>query len=140
MPTITNPGVIPAMVTAFLINGRDKGKAGLEVGYSQSYVKNGDCAKLWDRSDVRLELKRQEIELRKKTGRTLEEIDYMYQHAYDLAEQRGDPNTNSMNGSALGIARLHGFDKDNNLKDPTVIIINPPKSVKNVESEVIDEV
>ncbi len=138
MPTVTNPGVIGAMVQAFLTNGMDKGQAGLSVGYSQSYVKNGNCAKLWDRPDVKIELKRQQLELIKKTGYTKEQAQYELEEARLLAISINQP---SAAVSAINTnMRLHGMDQIAP-SDATVIIINPPKSIesrKTVESETIE--
>ena len=135
MPTITNPGVIEAMVTAFLSNGMDKGKAGLLVGYSQSYVKNGNCAKLWDRADVRVEIKRQRTELVRKMGFTKENAHVQLDEDRDFARKCGQA------GSAVSSTntkmRLYGMDQIAP-SDATVIVINPPTSVRSVESEVVD--
>ncbi len=81
------------------------------------------------------EIDRRRASISKKTSRTVESLDDMYQAAYDLAMTSKQPAAAGSN--VTGIARLYGMDKDNNLKDSTVIIINPPKSVKSVESEVV---
>lgn len=112
-------------------------QAAIRAGYSMNSANVIGCENL-TKPKIKAEIKRLQIAIRAKTGRTIAEVDYMYQHAYDLAEQRDDPNTNSMNGSALGIARLHGFDKDAGGKESTIIIINPPSNTKKTDCEVIE--
>lgn len=136
MPTITNPGMIKALVTAFLLNDRDKGNAGLAVGYSASYVRNGNCAKLWDRSDVKAELKRQEIELIKKTGYTKEEAQHELEEARELAMRLNQPSA-AVSASNTKM-RLHGYDQMAAQHESTVIVINPPQQRTKVESEVVE--
>ena len=136
MPTITNPGVIKALATAFILNGRDKGAAMQKIGYSVGYSTTGNSTKLFKREDVIAELRRQEIELLKKTGLTKEDFAFDLEEAKRLGMKIKQP---SAAVSAINTnMRLHGMDQIAP-SEQTVIIINPPKSVRSVESEVIDE-
>ncbi|HDZ86468.1 MAG TPA: hypothetical protein ENH57_02120 [Actinobacteria bacterium] len=97
----------------------------MEVGYSKAYVYNGEYSKLWDRQDVKAELDRQEVALREKAGRSVAQIDWMYQKAYDLAMDINQPSAAGSN--TTGIARLYGMDKDAGGGEQTVIVISPPQ-------------
>lgn len=136
MPTITNPGVLQVLVSAFILNGRDKGEAMRKTGYSEGYSTNGNCAKLFERSDVIAEIRKQEIELIRKTGLSKEHFAYDLEEAKRLGMKINQP---SAAVSAINTnMRLHGMDQIAP-SDQTVIVINPPSNVKNVESEVLDE-
>ena len=138
MPTITNPGVITAIVSAFLANGMNKGDAALSVGYSESYIRNGDCAKLWDRSDVQAELRSQRLELARKTGYSKEQASVDLDEDRQLARELKQPSV-GVSATAAKI-RLYGMDQMAG-SDATVIIISPPAQIsspKSVESRVID--
>ncbi len=136
MPTITNPGTIKALITAYLLNDRDQSKAGIEIGYSENYVLNGDYSKLFDRADVLAELDKQEVELIRKTGYSVEQAQYEYEQV--RCGSMVVKQYPAANQAILGKSRLHGFDKDNNARESTVIIINPPKQRTKVESEVVE--
>lgn len=138
MPTITNPGVIQELVAFYLANGLDKGIAGLSVGYSESYVKNGDCAKLWNRQDVQVELRKQRLELARKTGFTKEQASVDLDEDRQLARILKQPSA-AISATSAKI-RLYGMDQTAG-SDQTIIIISPPvptNSPKRVESEVIE--
>ena len=111
MPTITNPGVIKALVTAYLVKDRDKGLAMREVGYSETYSTTGNCTKLFERLDVTAEIRRQEVELLKENGYSVQE----YQQ--DLKEDRSLARTLSQPSAAVSatvaMGRSMGHDKDN---------------------------
>ncbi|HDZ86525.1 hypothetical protein LCGC14_1207890 [marine sediment metagenome] len=136
MPTITNPGVIRALVTAYLLKDRNKAEACLEVGYSYNYAKNGDSALLFERDDVKAEIKKQEVALLKKTGLTKEDFAYDLEEAKRLGMKINQP---SAAVSAINTnMRLHGMDQVESHRETTIIIINPPSNVKKRESEVIE--
>lgn len=125
------------IVSAYLANGLDKGAAALSMGYSESYIRNGDCAKLWDRSDVKVELRKQRLELTRKTGFSKE------QASVDLDEDRHLARTLKQPSAAISATqakiRLYGMDQMAS-SDQTIIIINPPKQLpatKSVASRVI---
>ncbi len=109
MPKITNQGVVEALVTAYLTNDRNKGEAMREVGYSENYSGNGHCTVMFNRDDVKAEIRRQGIELVKKTGITKEQFAYDLEQVKDLAIQINQP---SAAVSAIGVnIRLHGWDQ-----------------------------
>ena len=109
MPTITNQGVLKALVTAFILNNRDEGAAMRKIGYSEGYSTNGHCAKLFARGDVRAEIRRQEMELLRKTGLTKEHFAYDLEEAKRLSMIIKQP---SAAVSAINTnMRLHGMDQ-----------------------------
>lgn len=136
MPTITNPGVIKALVRAFMLNNRDEGAAMREIGYTNGYSTNGHCAKLFARSDVKAELKRQEIELIKKTGYSKAEAQHELEQARELAMQINQPSA-AVSASNTKM-RLHGMDQVESHRESTIIVINPPSNVKKTDCEVIE--
>ncbi len=136
MPTITNPGVISALVTAYLCNGMDKGLAALSVGYAQSTVRSANHTKLWERGDVKTELKKQQLDLIKKTGFTKEQAHRELDENRQLALELKQPSAATQASTAK--IRLYGMDQVENRGESTVIIINPPNA-KSVESEIINE-
>ncbi len=109
MPTITNPGVIPALVTAFLLNDSDKGAAMRDIGYSENYSTNGHCAKLFDRADVKTEIRRQRVELIKKTGYSKEQAHQDLIDDRRLARDQKQPSAAISADSQL--IRLYGMDQ-----------------------------
>ncbi len=113
MPVITSPGVVKALVTAYLALDRGKAAAAMSIGYSKNYAQNGNCALLFDRPDVMAEIDRQEIELIKETGYTLEQCQYEYDQARRHAIGLKQPSAEV--SAITGKARLHGHDKDNDI-------------------------
>lgn len=81
--------------------------------------------------------------LAKKAGYTQEIGLAKLLRAYDLAEKCRQPS--AMVQAVIGANRMHGFDKDANIGEKTVIIIRPriseqPKPIKSKEiSNVKDE-
>ncbi len=109
MVQINNPGVIPALVTAYLVNNRNKALAAIEIGYSQTYAKNGDCALLFERDDVKAELRRQEVELIKITGYSKEQAHQDLMDDRQLARDQKQPSAAISADSQL--IRLYGMDQ-----------------------------
>lgn len=137
MPTITNPGVIEALALAFLTNNCDKGAAMQKIGYSKTYSTTGNCTKLFNRKDVQGEIKRQRLELLKKTGYSKEQATQDLIDDRQLARDLNQPSAAISANSQL--IRLYGMDQQDSKKDATIIVINPPQtSPKRVESEIID--
>ena len=139
MPTITNPGVIATLVNAYLITGRDKVGALIKTGYSKTYANNGKGARLFERQDVLVEIKRQELALIKKTGYTKKQATQDLIDDRQLARDLNQPSAAISANSQL--IRLYGMDQMDNKRDSTVIIINPPAAAnaKSVESEIVNE-
>ena len=138
MPTITNPGVIQAIVSAYLSNGMDKGQAALAIGYAPSTIRSANHTKLWDRPDVKAELRKQQLDLIKKTGYSKEQATQDLMDDRQLARECKQPSAAISANTAL--IRLYGMDQMA-CSDATVIVINPPKQIsspKSVESRVLD--
>lgn len=124
MPTITNIGVIPALVNAYLINGRDKSTALTDIGYKQTYARSTKGMKLFDRGDVIAEVRAQELALIAKTGYTKEQAQLELEQARELAGRLNQPS--ACVSAVTAKMRLHGMDQPEARKDSTVIVINPP--------------
>lgn len=140
MPTITNPGVIQALVTAYLISGCNEAAAGIEVGYSENYVYNGEYSKLFERADVLGEIAKQRLELIAKTGYTKEQAHAELDENRRLALDLKQPSAATQASTAK--IRLYGMDQADSRQDAVVIVIRPPaaalNNAKSVESEIID--
>lgn len=136
MPTITNPGVIPALVTAYLVNDCNQSKAGMAIGYTEGYVYNGEYSKLWDRDDVIAELKRQRLELIAKTGFTKE--DAHAQIDEDRAYARSKGQAAAAVTSTGQKVRLYGMDQM--AESSTGLTINVTTDRKVIDSKEIDNV
>ena len=138
MPTITNLGVIPALITAYITNGMDKAASMVHIGYSEGYSTSGNSTKLFERSDVKAELKKQQLELIKKNGYSKQQATQDLMDDRQLARECKQPSAAISANTAL--IRLYGMDQMAG-SDATVIIISPPKqlnSPKRVESEVLE--
>jgi hypothetical protein len=93
--------------------------------------------KLYERPDVLTEIKRQELDLIKKTGYSKEQATQDLIDDRQLARDLNQPSAAISANSQL--IRLYGMDQMDNKRDSTVIIINPPStSPKRVESEIIN--
>ena len=128
MPTITNPGVLKALVQAYIVNDRDKGKAMQEVGYAKNTATTGNCSKLFARADVKAELRRQEVELLEKNGYSVQEYQQDLKDDRALARMLKQPSAAVSATVAMG--RSMGHDKDNGIGTDT--------SVKYTEQELKD--
>lgn len=133
MPTITNPGVIEDLVTAYLVSGCNEAAAGIAVGYSENYVYNGEYSKLFERSDVLGEIRKQRVELAQKTGFSKEQASVDLDENRQLALKQTQPS--AATAATVAKIRLYGMDQQDAKVDQTIIIINPPKHAKSVESE-----
>lgn len=139
MPTITNPGVIKALVAAYLVLDRDKAAAAIKIGYSKNYAINGDCSKLFDRADVLAEIDKQEVELIAKTGYTQEQCQYEYDQARRHAITLKQPSAEV--SAITGKARLHGHDKDNamhNADNPSQLSQDDIDALRTMSRELTD--
>lgn len=109
MPTITNPGVIPMLIEAYLANGLDKSAAMLKIGYSKLYTQSSNCRLLFERSDVKAELRRQRVELAKNTGYSKEQASADLDEDRQLARDLRQPSAAI---SAINTKmRLYGMDQ-----------------------------
>ncbi len=135
MPTITNQGVLKAVATGFLTNNLDMGAGLRAAGYKDSYSKSAKGLRLYDRPDLIAEIQAQRVELAKKTGFTKENAHVQLDEDRTFARQMKQAAAAVSSTNAK--MRLYGMDQIAP-SDATVIIINPPNSVKSVESEVVD--
>ena len=107
-------------------------QAALRAGYSANCcnpIGSQNLAKV----SIRDEISRLQAIEREKRGFTVEDAHKLYEHAYDVAESRGQ--SGAMVGASTGIARLYGMDKDSGGgREQTVIIIGPKAPVKAIES------
>lgn len=142
MPTITNPAVISLIINHYLSNGLDKCNALIKIGYSESYSRSQKGTELFNRPDVKKELRKQQLALIKKTGYSKEQATQDMMDDRQLARDCKQPSAAISANQAL--IRLYGMDQMAG-SDATVIIINPPKQIeskenriKSIESEVIE--
>ncbi len=137
MPCIKDKSTVEAIAREFTSNGRNKLEALKTIGYEPSYYNTRGIGVVY--SNVRIIAAIAEIDAKQaeKAERTISELDQMYQHAYNLAEKRLDPNTNSMNGSITGIARLYGMDKDAG-SGKEGLVINVTSDRKAIDSKEIE--
>lgn len=109
-------------------------QAAIRAGYAviSAKVSGHNCITNYN---VRHEITRLQAKLEKKTAYTQETGLAKLLHAYDVAERLRQPS--AMVSAAVGANRMHGFDKDANIGEKTVIIISP-KVVKAIESTPIE--
>lgn len=139
MPTITNPTVVQTIVQNYLLNGLDKCNALLQTGYKLNYARSTKGMKLFEREDVKAELRRQRVELAKKTGFTKEQASVDLDEDRQLARELKQPAAAITATNAK--MRLYGMDQIAGT-DATVIVISPPSQPPTpvkVENEVITE-
>lgn len=91
------------------------------------------AGQLMANNDIKQAIAKKRAEISKETGMTIEKVQQMYQ------EDRVFAKTVNQAGACVsattGIARLYGYDKDNNLKESTIIVINPPRMSKVVDNQ-----
>lgn len=110
MPTISDKHTINLIAYNFVSNGRNKEKALLDADYSKSYARSKGMKLYEDKRLVKAieQLERKELA---KSGRTVHELDQLYEAAYNEAMRLKQPS--AAVSSVTGIARLYGLDKDN---------------------------
>ncbi len=123
------------IVSAYLANGLDKGAAALAIGYAPSTIRSANHTKLWDRSDVKAELRKQRLELTKKMGFTKEQASADLDEDRQLARELKQPSA-AISATNTKM-RLYGMDQIAGT-DATIINVILPDSSKRVESEIID--
>lgn len=138
MPNIKDESTVKAIAREFVANGRNKGEALQAVGYSNAYAVDGGrgCAVVFSNVRVIEAIAELDAELSAKTAYTVAQCQREYEEARTLAMDIKQPAAAAT--AITGKARLYGFDKDNHSTEQTVIIINPPKQAKTVESEVLE--
>ena len=128
-----------AFVRILIANGFNATEAYKEV-YPKSKTSPSGCAsRLLARPAVSALIAQQQRIAAEKANYTIETAQQEYEEARLLAIKANQPA--AAVSAITGKARLFGYDKDNNLKDQTVIIINPPGLVdasKQVDSAVVD--
>jgi hypothetical protein len=90
---------------------------------------------LFERDDVKAEIKRQRLELIKRTGFTKEQahLQIMEDREFARSKQQASAAATSTNQ----LIRLYGMDQMASVEGVN-IVINPPRSPKRVENEVIE--
>lgn len=109
-------------------------QAAIRAGYAASSAKLSGHNNI-TKYNVTTEIDRLKAGLARKSSYTQEVGLSKLLHAYDVAEGLHQPA--AMVSAAVGANRMHGFDKDANIGEKTIIIISP-KAPKVVESEVIE--
>lgn len=112
MPDIRENSTIEALAQVFTTNGRKQEQAMIAVGYTPAYA-NSYCGKMWDNPRVKAAIARIDKKQAQIGHRTVENLDSMYQSGFDIAETQKNPAAMATN--ATGIARLYGYDKDNDV-------------------------
>lgn len=130
------------IANCFALNGFDnKAKTLIEVGYKPSYARCGLSKRIYDNILVKAEIKAIQDKQAVKTGYSVEQAQTEYEQARVLAMKINQPSAAAAN--IMGKCRLHGFDKDNQVGEKTIIVISPKISTdkhltKQIESEVED--
>jgi hypothetical protein len=109
-------------------------QAALRAGYSKNGIAQ-TAHNLLINTYVKQEIVRLQQELARKTAYTQETGLAKLLHAYDVAERLRQPS--AMVSAVIGANRMHGFDKDANIGEKTIIIISP--KVKVIESMPIEQ-
>ncbi len=111
MPSIKDKLTVRAIAREYCSNGRNKEQAMRTIGYAESSCKSGKAVKdVYGNLRVSAAIAVIDDKSAEKQQRTIQSIDEMFQKAYDIAKTANQPA--AMNGSATGIARLYGLDKD----------------------------
>lgn len=108
-------------------------QAALRAGYSKNGIAQ-TAHNLLINTYVKQEIVRLQQKLARKTAYTQETGLAKLLHAYDVAEKLRQPS--AMVSAVIGANRMHGFDKDANIGEKTIIIISP--KVKSIDSKAID--
>lgn len=126
------------IASTYCLNGFEKVKALLSVGYSKTYANNVGL-KLFDNDKVKLAVARIQNVQAAKTGYTVEQAQEEYEEARILAMKVNQPAAAA--SATTGKARLYGFDKDAAIGEKTVIIISPriaPQGPQQVDTRAIE--
>ena len=115
MPTISDPNTVKAIAQEYISNGRNKPKALITVGYSESYANSGKGTRLYGKKAVKEAIAVLEAKMGAEVGRTVQSLDLMYQQAYDKSLSSNQPS--AMVSAVTGIARLYGMDKGVTITD-----------------------
>jgi hypothetical protein len=125
-----------AFINAWLINGHIAGQA-----YKKAYP---NCKSGYDQNGLRL-LRNDKIqaEIQRRTAKLAKKADWTIEKAQEKLEELIQQSIDQRQPAAgisgvVAINRMYGMDKDNNAKESTVIVINPPKQAKSVDNEVIE--
>lgn len=132
-----------AIASEYCVNGFEKVKALLSIGYAKSYASSKRGLKLYDNDNVKLAIRRITALATAKTGMTVERMQTMYEEDREFASKVNQAGARV--SATTGIARLYGMDKDAGGKDTVAVInvinyagaagVKPPKLV---ESGIID--
>lgn len=130
------------IANCFAMTGfKNKSEALLKAGYKPSYANCGRREVVYKNVLVMKEIKALMDAQALKTATTMDDIERMYAEDREFAKTINQAGP--MVSATTGIARLYGFDKDNQVGEKTVIVIAPKASPtkqlpKQVDSEVIE--
>ncbi len=113
MPDIRQNSTIEALARAFTSNGRKQEQAMVDVEYTPAYA-NSYCGKMWENARLKAAIARIDAKQGKEQGRTVQNLDEMYQAIYDQAKGLKQPS--AAVSAVTGLARLYGMDKDNQVQ------------------------
>lgn len=97
-------------INEWLINGHNAGKAYKKAYPNSTSGQDQSASALLSIPKIKAEIQRRQVKLRAKNGRTIAELDIMYETGFDIAVKTNNPAGIAIN--TTGIARLYGMDKD----------------------------
>ncbi|KKM03423.1 hypothetical protein LCGC14_1774570 [marine sediment metagenome] len=109
-------------------------QAALRAGYSKNGIAQ-TAHNLLMNTNIKQEIEQVKQRLTQRTAYTQETGLAKLLHAYNVAERQRQPA--AMVSAIIGANRMHGFDKDANIGEKTIIIISPkvPKVIESKEIE-----
>lgn len=116
MPDVRDDSTVEALAGMFCSNGRKREEAMWAVGYSKAYARSY-CGQMWANPRLKAAIARLDAKQGAKQARTVENLDEMYQEAYNTSKGLNQPS--AMVSAVTGIARLYGMDKDNEIGGKT---------------------
>lgn len=112
-------------------------QAAIRAGYSVNSAAAIGCQNLI-KVNIKAEIETKRAELSKRIGVTIAGQQAEHARLARKAEEKGDLTTATRNIELIGKTIAAYADKNINIGEKTVIIINPPK-VKPVENSIIEE-
>lgn len=115
MPSKLTPDKIKAIAQSYCTNGRNKSKALIDNGYSESYANCGEREAVYKNIQVIEEIAKIEAELSEKCVWDATESERKLQETYDFAKSCKQPP--AMVSAVTALNKLKGFDKDTGTKE-----------------------
>ncbi len=137
MPNINNESTVEAIARAFTSNGRNEEQGLISAGYSKAYARGGTSNKLYSNVLVKQAIARIDAKQGREQGRTVLNLDEMYQAIYDQAKGLKQPS--AAVSAVTGLARLYGMDKDNQVHEDAPQALTPAELTlaRDIAGEVI---